>query len=100
MSLREDLESWLVTVESIRHQHKELAFFTPPTVLKLHRLLQNSSDNIEEISRELVFLFERDKSCLEMLCSAVEDTLNVSLLSFLMRTVLAVHVFHFCGTEP
>ena len=90
MNSREDLKGWIATVESIRHQHKELAFFTPRSVLKLHHLLRNSVDNIENIARELVFLFERDKVCLEMLCGAVKNTVAVSLLYFLMRTEWAV----------
>ena len=79
MSSRGDLDKWLATVESIRHEHQELAFFTPASVLKLYRLLQNSMQNVESIARALVFLFERHKGCLEMLCNAVKSTLEVSL---------------------
>ena len=77
---KENLDTWLATIESIRQEHRELAFFTPAHVLKLYHLLQKSVQNVEDIARELMFLFERDKNCLEMLCNAVERTLEVSFL--------------------
>ena len=91
MSSKENLDTWLATVESIRRKHQELAFFTPAGVLNLYRLLQKSVQNVEDIARELMFLFERYKNCLEMLCNAIKSTLEVSCPSVrLPRTEWAV----------
>ena len=79
MSSRENLDRWLATVESIRCENQELAFFTPASVIKLYRLLRKKPvQSIEDVTRELVFLFERDKDSLEMLHNAVKSTLEVS----------------------